>query len=270
MTLAAAILLGVIQGLTEFLPVSSSAHLILARAFFGWEVPPELGLAFDVALHIGTLAAILVFFRQEIAAMAASLPAAFQPDPGPSGWLLRRIIVGTLPVIVVGLLFSDFIEHVLRTPAVAAAALTVGAIGMLAAERLGPRERSEASIGWMDVMLIGCAQASALVPGISRSGATITVGMFLGLRRDAAARFTFLLAIPATAAAAAKEALEVIKLDLSIGSLQLFAVGILVSTAVGYVTIKYFLRFLAGNKLDVFAYYRLALAAATVVWLLGR
>ena len=197
MTFAAAVLLGIVQGLTEFLPVSSSAHLILARAFFGWEVPPALGLAFDVALHIGTLAAIVVFFRQEITAMAASLPAAFARDPGESGWLLRRIVVGTIPVVIVGLLFSDYIEHVLRTPGVAAGALTIGAIGMLAAERLGPRHRTETSMGWVDAILIGCAQASALIPGISRSGATITMGMFLGMRRDASARFTFLLAIPA-------------------------------------------------------------------------
>ena len=269
MTFAAAVLLGVIQGLTEFLPVSSSAHLILARAFFGWEVPPELGLAFDVALHIGTMAAIIVFFRQEIAAMAASLPAAFARDPGASGWLLRRIIVGTIPAVVVALLFNDYIEHVLRTPAVAAGALAVGAAGMLIAERLGPRHRTETSMGWGDTILIGCAQAAALVPGISRSGATITMGMFLGIRRDAAARFTFLLAIPAMAAAAAKETLEVVQLDLPAASLQLFAVGMVVSAAVGYLSIKYFLRFLAGHKLDVFAYYRLALAVATVVWLVS-
>ena len=270
MTFAAAILLGVIQGLTEFLPVSSSAHLILARAFFGWEVPPDLGLALDVALHIGTLVAILLFFRGEIAAMVAALPSIFQRQPGEAGWLLRRIVVGTVPVVVVGLLFSDYIEEVLRTPAVAAAALTLGALGMLIAERVGSRDRSEPDMGWVDAVAIGCAQAAALVPGISRSGATITVGMFLGMRRDAAARFTFLLAIPAMTAAAAKEALEVIRLDVPIAGLQMFAAGILVSAGVGYVTIKYFLRFLAGHRLDVFAYYRLALAAVTVAWLFTR
>ena len=267
MTLAAAVLLGIIQGLTEFLPVSSSAHLILARAFFGWEVPPELGLAFDVAVHVGTLAAILVFFRREVGAMAASVPAALQRDPGEPGWLLRRIVVGTVPVVIVGLLFADYIEDVLRTPGVAAFALKLGAVGILAAERMGPRERTESAIRWVDAVLIGCAQASALIPGISRSGATITVGMFLGLRRDAAARFTFLLAIPAMTAAAAKEALAMIELGVPVASLQLFAVGTLVSALVGYLTIKYFLRFLAGHKLDVFAYYRLALAIATVIWL---
>ena len=267
MSLAAAIFLGIVQGLTEFLPVSSSAHLILARAFFGWEMPADFALAFDVALHIGTLAAIVAFFRAEIAAMVRALPVAFAPDPGPSGWMMRLIAVGTLPVVVVGLTLTDYIEEVLRTPAVTAVTLTIGAIAMLVAERLGERRRSENDISFVDALLIGCAQASALVPGMSRSGSTIAVGMFLGVRRDAAARFTFLLAIPAMLAAAAKEGLELRKMPLAPGSLELMTVGMVVSAAVGYLTIKYFLRFLAGNRLDVFAYYRLLLAAVTVAWL---
>lgn len=267
MTLPAAILLGIIQGLTEFLPVSSSAHLILARAFFGWETPPEFGLAFDVALHVGTLTAILAFFYREIGAMAAALPAALTSEPGTYGRLVRQIVIGTLPVVVVGLLFNDFVEQVLRTPVVAASALAVGAFVMFVAERAGNRTRDERTISWVDAVVIGCAQASALIPGVSRSGATIALGMFLGFRRDAAARFTFLLAIPAMVAAAGKEALELRHMPLGPGAVELFVVGTLVSGAVGYVTIKYFLRFLAGNRLDVFAYYRLVLAVWTFVWL---
>lgn len=270
MSFAAAVLLGAIQGLTEFLPVSSSAHLILARAFFGWEMPADFGLAFDVALHIGTLAAIVVYFRLEIAAMVRALPLAFAADPGPAGRMSRLIVVGTLPVVVIGLTFNDYIEHVLRTPAVTAVTLTVGAIAMLVAERLGPRHRSEADITFTEAALIGCAQASALIPGMSRSGSTIAVGMFLGIRRDAAARFTFLLAIPAMVAAAAKEAVALGGMPLPPGSFQLMLTGMVVSAAVGYLTIKYFLRFLATNRLDVFAYYRLLLAAVTIVWLMQR
>jgi undecaprenyl-diphosphatase len=250
--------------------VSSSAHLILARAFFGWEVPPAFGLAFDVALHVGTLAAILVFFRREVAAMAAAAPAVFSARPGLPGRLLQAIAVGTVPVVIVGLLFNDTIERVLRTPAVAAGALAIGAVAMLAAERMGPRQRVEDSLSWSDAVVIGCAQAAALIPGVSRSGSTIAIGMFLGFRRDAAARFTFLLAIPATLAAAGKEALELGAMGLPAETLQVVAVGLLVSFAVGYVTIKYFLRFLAGHRLDVFAYYRLVLAAWTAVWLATR
>ena len=270
MSPAAAVLLGIVQGLTEFLPVSSSAHLILARAFFGWEMPADVGLAVDVALHVGTLAAILVYFRREIAAMLAAVPRLFSPTPDDAARLAQRIVVGTLPVVVVGLLFNDLIEDRLRTPAVAAVALAVGAAVMMAAERLGNRQRDERSVSWFDAVVIGLAQACALVPGVSRSGSTISVGMFLGLRRDAAARFTFLLAIPAMLAAAGKEGLELRHLHLASADLQMMAIGVVVSAIVGYLTIKYFLRFLAGNRLDVFAYYRWALAAATIVWFVAR
>jgi undecaprenyl-diphosphatase len=265
--LPAAILLGIIQGLTEFLPVSSSAHLILARAFFGWETPAALGLAFDVALHIGTLAAILAFFHADILAMVRAAPQMVSARPSPAGRLAQMIVVGTLPIVVVGVLMNDRVEEALRQPAVVAGAMAAGAVAMLIAERLGERTRDEHALRWSDAILIGCAQAAALVPGMSRSGSTIVMGLFLGVRRDAAARFTFLLAVPATIAAAAKEGLEVAGMTLSGDVLTLFAVGMVVSAIVGYITIKYFLRFLARHRLDPFAWYRLALAAITVVWL---
>ena len=268
MSLLPAVILGIVQGLTEFLPVSSSAHLILARTFFGWEVPSDFGLAFDVALHVGTLAAIVAYFRADVVAMVRAVPAALAFSPAtPAASLLHRIGVGTLPVVVVGLSFNDFIEHSLRTPGVAALALAAGAAAMFVAERVSTRTRDESTVSWLDALLIGCAQASALIPGVSRSGSTIAIGMLLGLRRDAAARFTFLLAIPAMVAAGAKEALELRTIGLSSDNLQLMLVGGVVSAIVGYLTIKYFLRYLAHHRLDVFAYYRWALAAATVIWL---
>lgn len=266
MGFAAAVLLGILQGLTEFLPVSSSAHLILARAFFGWEVPADFALAFDVALHIGTLVAILIYFQREIAAMVRAIPSALTGGTDPASRLIWRIAVGTVPAVIVGLLFNDYIEERLRTPAVAATMLAIGAVVMFAAERAGAQERTEESLTWADAILIGIAQACALIPGVSRSGATISLGLFLGIRRDAAARYTFLLAIPAILAAAAKEGLELRHMHVSTYNLELMVVGIIVSGVVGYLTIKYFLRFLAGHRLDVFAYYRVALAALTV-WL---
>jgi undecaprenyl-diphosphatase len=269
-SVAAAVILGILQGLTEFLPVSSSAHLILARAFFGWDVPADFGLAFDVALHVGTLAAIVAYFHREIAGMMRTLPAAASLRPDPTARLTQRIVAGTVPVVVVALLFNDYIENTLRTPAVAAWALAIGAAVMFAAERVGNRSRAEDSVGWLEAIAFGCAQASALIPGVSRSGATIALGMFLGLRRDAAARFTFLLAIPATVAAASKEAVEVSGMQLSAFSMEMMAIGLLVSAIVGYLTIKYFLRFLAGHRLDVFAYYRWVLSAITFAWLVSR
>ena len=270
MSLTAAVLLGIIQGLTEFLPVSSSAHLILARAFFGWEIPEAVELPFDVALHVGTLAAVFAFFRVDILGMVRAVPRIFSPAPDPSARLIRLIAVGTIPVVIVGLAFKDVIENVLRTPAVADGALAAGALLMLVAERVGRQTGDERTIGWGGAFLIGCAQASALIPGMSRSGSTISMGLFLGLRRDAAARFTFLLSIPAMVAAAGKEGLELMAVPLPDGSLSIIVVGAIVSAVVGYLTIKYFLRFLGSNRLDVFAAYRLILAAATVIWILTR
>jgi len=263
----AAVILGIVQGLTEFLPVSSSAHLILARAFFGWEVPGAFGLAFDVALHVGTLLAILAFFGRDVAAMLAAVPSMVSSTPNTPARLAQRIVLGTLPVVIVGLTLSDVIAGTLRSPVVAACALAVGAAVMFVAERVGASRRGVDTVSWTDALMIGCAQASALIPGVSRSGSTIAIGMLLGLRREAAARFTFLLAIPATVAAAAKEALELRHLALPDGTATAIAVGVAVSAVVGYLTIKYFLRYLAANRLDVFAYYRWALAAATFVWL---
>jgi undecaprenyl-diphosphatase len=263
----AAVILGIVQGLTEFLPVSSSAHLILARAFFGWELPDAFALAFDVALHVGTLIAILAYFARDIAAMAASLPAILSPGANAAARLSQRIAIGTVPVVIVGLLFNDVIEHSLRTPIVAACTLALGGLLMIVGERLGTSRRGEETVTWSDAFLIGIAQASALIPGVSRSGSTISIGMLLGLRRDAAARFTFLLAIPAMVAAAAKEGLELRHMALPDGAAQIMLIGLVVSAVVGYLTIKYFLRFLAGHRLDVFAYYRWALAAATFIWL---
>ncbi|OFW05747.1 MAG: hypothetical protein A3H96_10930 [Acidobacteria bacterium RIFCSPLOWO2_02_FULL_67_36] len=267
MKLLVAALLGVVQGLTEFLPVSSSAHLILARAFFGWDAA-VFGLAFDVALHAGTLAAILVFFREDVLAMIAAAPSALTAKAG-AGRLARLIAIGTLPVVVVGVLFADWLEANLRTPAVIAVTLTIGGVALLAAERVGARRRDETALTAADSLALGGAQTTALVPGMSRSGSTIAMGMFLGMTRESGARFSFLLGIPAIAAAAGKEGVHVLRAGLSGEELALFAVGMVTSAAVGYMTIKYFLRFLAGHRLDVFAYYRLALAAVTVVWLLA-
>ena len=269
MDLLAAALLGVVQGLTEFLPVSSSGHLILARAFFGWD-PGRFGLAFDVACHVGTLLAVLAYFRGDVVRLAAAAPAALGGGDGRWERLGRLIAVGTIPVVIVGLLFADAIETTLRSPAIVAATLAIGAVGLLAAEWAGKQRRDEESIGYGEALAIGLAQASALVPGVSRSGATLTVAMLLGVRREEAARFVFLLSLPAVLAAALKEGLELAKAGVAGLPVTLFVVGLVVSAVVGYLTVKYFIRYLAGHTLYGFAVYRLALAAVTVAWLLAR
>jgi undecaprenyl-diphosphatase len=265
----AAALLGVVQGLTEFLPVSSSGHLILARAFFGWD-PGRFGLAFDVACHVGTLLAVLAYFRADVARLSLAAPGALAGRDGVWERLGRLIVAGTIPVVVVGVLFADAIETTLRSPAVVAVMLAVGAVGLIAAEWAGSRSRGEESIGYGEAVAIGIAQASALVPGMSRSGATLTIAMLLGLRREAAARFVFLLSLPAVLAAALKEGMEVAEIGVESLPVTLFAVGLVVSGVVGYLTVKYFIRYLANHTLHGFAIYRLALAGVTVVWLLAR
>jgi undecaprenyl-diphosphatase len=264
-TLFIAVVLGIIQGLTEFLPVSSSAHLILARAFFGWDAD-VFGLPFDVALHVGTLVALLAFFREDVLEMIRAAPGALTARSGP-GKLARLIVIGTVPVVLVGVLFANWLEDHLRTPAVIAVTLTIGGLAMLLAERVGSQRRDEGSLTAVDAVVMGLGESTALVPGMSRSGSTIATGMLLGMTRESAARFSFLLGIPAIAAAAAKEGVHVLRTGLSRQDQLLFAIGMLTSALVGYLTIKYFLRFLAAHRLDVFAYYRLALAAVTIVWL---
>ena len=270
MTWAAAALLGVVQGLTEFLPVSSSAHLVLARAFFGWNVDEgAFGLAFDVSCHIGTLIAILIYFGRDIAAMLAAVPEVLSASRG-SAKVARLIAIGTIPMVIVGLLFATWLAEHLRTPAVIAVTLTIGGVWLLAAERFGARTRDEDALTAGGALLVGTAQASALIPGMSRSGSTISMGMLLGMTRESAARFSFLLGIPAIGAAAAKEGLHVVKAGITAHDGQLFAVGMLTSAVVGFLTITFFLKYLAGHSLSVFAYYRLALAAVTVAWIVIR
>jgi len=268
---AQAVALGIVQGLTEFLPVSSSAHLILARALLGWDAA-ELGLAFDVACHVGTLGAVVAYFRADLLGLAAAVPGLLRGPLWPAdaaGRRLRLLAVGTVPVLVVGLLVAGAIEDTLRTPWVTVVTLVAVAVLFLWVERTGRARRGEEAVTPAMALAIGVAQAAALVPGVSRSGATIASGMFLGIRREAAARFSFLLGVPAILAAAAHEGLGLLRGGMSAGQAGIFLVGMGVSGVVGYVTIKYFLKYLVNHTLAPFAYYRIALAAATAVWLLS-
>ena len=265
MTALQAALLGIVQGLTEFLPISSSAHLILARTFFGWE-DGEVGLAFDVACHLGTLLAVLAYFRREIAALVAAVPDAAAGGRSESARLVRSLTVGTLPILVVGLLFAEVLSTSVRTAAVAGVALALGAVVMIVAERRGTQDRTETSLTTTEALGLGFAQAVALIPGVSRSGAVLTIAMMLGLKRERAARFSFLLGIPAILAAAASQTMDLMAQGLPTGTLGLFALGLGGSALVGYLTVKYFIRYVTRHSLHLFAAYRLALAASVLVW----
>lgn len=262
-----AALLGVVQGLTEFLPVSSSAHLILARAFFGWD-SDRFGLPFDVACHVGTLTAILVYFRHDLRELLGGVPRVFAPASDPAARRLWFIAVATVPAVLVGGLLGDVIDAA-RTPAVIVATLALVGVLMCVAERAGAHERQAESLSLVETLSVGVAQACALIPGVSRSGATITMGLFLGLTRQSAARFSFVLGVPAMLGAATLEGAKLAMADAPMDAVtrQVFVVGMVVSGVVGYVTVKFFLRYLVNHTLNLFVAYRLALAAATLVWL---
>lgn len=265
MTLFEAAVLGIVQGLTEFLPVSSSGHLILARWAFGWDAG-ALGLPFDLACHLGTLAAVLWFFRADILAMLRAVPSAFSSTPGPDGRRIWLIVAATIPVVIAGLTLESWFET-FRDPHVIAYTMIIGAGLLFLVERLGPRTGTEATLTMTGAALIGVAQVCALFPGVSRSGATITAGMLLGLNRLAAARFAFLMSVPAIGGAGLKKMLDMREVAPSSTDLQLFAVGFLSSAVVGYLTVNFLLKYLVSHKLDIFAWYRLLIAAALFYWL---
>ena len=266
MTLFEGAILGVIQGLTEFLPVSSSAHLILARAVFGWDAG-EHALAFDVACHLGTLVAVLAFFGTDIAALFRSIPSALSRRPSPDGRRLWLLAAAMVPVMLVGLTMSDYIDAVRDQTHWTAIALIAGAGLLFLVERLSPRTGTDATLTMPGAVAIGAAQALALMPGVSRSGATITAGMLLGMSRFASARFTFLLSVPAIGAAAVKTGLELRHESLVGHDWALFAVGFVTSAIVGYLTVSFLLKFLVNHRLDVFAWYRIAIGVAILLWL---
>lgn len=267
MTISDAILLGVVQGLTEFLPISSSGHLILVPWLLG-RTPG--GLTFDVALHLGTLAVLLGYFWRDWLQLIGGLVQAVRGRPDGRVRLLALLVVGTIPASVVGLAGERIIEEHLRSPYLAAALLASVAVLFLVAERGAAQRRLLKDVGLVDVLLIGCAQATALVPGVSRSGITIVAGLALGLRRDEAARFSFLLATPAIAGAGLLRARTLASDGIAADEWGVFAAGFLAAALVGLVAVAWLLSYLRRRSLAVFAYYRLALAALIVVLALVR
>jgi undecaprenyl-diphosphatase len=281
MTWFEALVLGLVQGLTEFLPISSSAHLIIVPWLFGWDAP---GLAFDAALHLGTLTAVLVYFWREVSGMARALPRALRRprallrDPEPlhgatsatqdaDARLLLLIAVGTLPGLCAGLIGQGAIERFYHPPGptpvraiVAVAFAMILLAGLLwSAERMAAHQRRIGHLTWHDAVTIGLAQATALIPGVSRSGATITAGLFQGLHRADAARFSFLLGIPIIGTAGAKGLLDTLQSGFTGAELGVFLVGLIASAVSGFVAIWWLLRYLQYASLSIFIAYRIAM-----------
>ncbi len=257
-----AAVLALVQGLTEFLPISSSAHLILVPRLLGW---PDQGLAFDVAVHVGTLSAVLSYFRRELVVLTCDwgLSVVQRQRVGESR-LAWAILWGTVPVGLAGLLLGDWIENSLRGPLVIATATLFFGLLLWWSDARGARERDEHSLAWRDVVIIGCAQALALIPGTSRSGITITAGLALGLDRQAAARFSFLLSIPVIVLAGGLKTLELIQHGNSIDWSTL-ALGVVLAGVSAYACIHAFLRLLERVGMLPFILYRLALGIGLLI-----
>jgi len=259
------VVLAIVQGITEFLPVSSSGHLILVPYFTAW---PDQGLEFDLAVHIGTLTAIVVYFRHTLFAMARDwvLSIMQRREVGESR-LAWAVLFGTIPAGIVGLLFRHHIETTLRSPWVVACTTIGYALLLFVADRRRGT-RSERSIGWLDVVVIGCAQALSLVPGTSRSGITMTAGLFRSLSREAAARFAFLLAVPVMAAAGLAEFLGYAG-EPAGGPVDTHAIvlGLVLSAVTGFACIHYFLKWLTRFGMLPYVIYRLVLGAVLLILL---
>jgi len=259
MTVFQALVLGIVQGLGEFLPISSSAHLVLTPWAFGW---PDPGLAFDVALHVGTLAAVLWYFRAEWVKLTQSAFALLQTrraDTKEKQQFLY-IVVATIPAAIAGVLLEDYAESAFRSPTLIALTLIVMGIVLWAADRYAPRDRPLGEMRFRDALLIGLAQIFALIPGVSRSGSTMTAGRALRFDRQSAATFSFLMSMPITAAAAVLKAPTLLRAD----DPTPLIVGIVAAAASGWLAIAVLLRYVTRHSFGVFALYRIVLGAAVL------
>lgn len=255
-----AILLGLIQGVTEFLPISSSGHLVLLEHYLKVQ---EAGLAFDILLHVGTLLALLVYFWPEWQGMAAALWR-----PGRYNRFERRLfcylLIGTIPGALAGYFLEHKAETVFRAPLRVASLLALMGVLLWLADRLAKHTRRLPGLTLADALLIGCAQALAIMPGVSRSGSTMTMGLFLGLTRETAARFSFLLATPIIGGAGLHQALKLWKTGINNFATWPYLAGFLAAVLSSYLTIRFLLRFLQRHSFNIFVIYRLGLAALVV------
>jgi len=256
MDLIQIVVLAVVQGLTEFLPISSSAHLILVPIVFNWQ---DQGLAFDVAVHVGSLSAVVIYFRRELVRMSIDWghSVALRKNIGESP-LAWAVILGTIPAGLAGLILNDFVENNFRSPFIIATSTIVFGLLLWYADKQGKQKRSEHSLKILDILFIGIMQALALIPGTSRSGITITAGLLIGLSRDAAARFSFLLSIPLILAGGSLKTKDLIESNLPVDWLAII-MGIVLSGLSAYACIHYFLKLLDKIGMMPFVIYRLFL-----------
>ena len=253
MDILQALILGIVQGATEFLPVSSSGHLVLVPWWLGWD-PPDL--VFDTTLHLGTIIAVIVFFYRDLLEIAVAwLRGLAQRKMTSKAWLGWWLILGTIPAALLGVLLEDFFQSLFGAPATVAGLLLVTGFILAIAERLGSRQRSLDELGWLDAVVIGCGQALAIAPGISRSGTTIAAGLLRGLRREEAARFSFLLSIPIIVGTGLVQLYHLTKAVQPAGQTTVLALGFVAAAVTGYLAIRFLLHYLQQHNLYPFAIY---------------
>lgn len=268
MSILQAIILGIVQGLTEFMPISSSAHLIIVPHLLGWE---EHSLTFDVALHLGTLFAVVIYFHADLRHLLLDWLSSIRDRSlkSPYARLAWLIILGTIPAGIAGLLFEDVIATTLRDVRVAGVTLILLGILLYIAERVGARKKALADLTWQDSLWIGIGQALALIPGVSRSGSTLTAGLFRGIRRDDAARYSFLLGTPIIAAAGLQQTVKVARAGLPPDERLTFIAGMISAAIVGFLTIAFLLRYLRRHSTLPFIAYRISLGIVLLLFFAG-
>jgi undecaprenyl-diphosphatase len=268
MTIFQSIILGIIQGLTEFLPVSSSAHLVLTPYLLGWEIPPHEAFIFNVLVQVASLVAVIAYFwsdlklivRAWLAGLANRTP--FADEKARLGWLL---ILATIPAGLAGLLIKDLVEVAFASPIVTAIFMFITAAILAAAEYFSRQKRGIEQLTWKDAIWIGLAQAIAIFPGISRSGATISGGMGRGLQRPAAARFAFLMSIPIMLAAGLVASLDMVQIEGFTSMIPVFIPGLVASGIVSYFAIRWLLKYLTQRSLYIFAIYCAAMGTLVLL-----
>ena len=264
MTFIQALVFGLLQGATEFLPISSSGHLVLVPWFIGWSEP---GLAFSAILHWGTVVAVLIVFREDLRSLviagyrSLSTRSLAEPQARIAWW----IVIGNIPAILVGFFLQDLFQTLFNTPVAVAGFLIITSLVLIISERLGVQSRSSDEMRWLDALLIGMAQAAAITPGISRSGVTIAAGLLLGIKRPAAARFSFLLMIPATLGAGILSLLELAQVGILSSEWSFLICGFFAAAVSGYLAIRWFLKYLKRRPLTVFAIYCAALGMGGLI-----
>ncbi|HSB65345.1 MAG TPA: undecaprenyl-diphosphatase UppP [Anaerolineales bacterium] len=269
MTLIQSIILGIIQGLTEFLPISSSAHLVITPYLLNWKIPVQEGFIFDVLVQLGTLLAVIIYFRTDLYQVILGVIDGLirkRPLAEPTSRLGWFLILATIPAVLAGILFKDWVERAFASPLAAGLFLLGTAALLVIAERWGKRQRTLNNLTWLDALIIGIFQAVALLPGISRSGATISGGMLRSLDRPTAARFSFLMMVPVMFGSGGLAVLDLIQSPSFGGQIATLVAGFIVSALVGYLAIHWLLAYLTSRPLYIFAIYCLVISAIVIVF----